>query len=646
MLLLPTISLVSSFAGIDNGFVVPAMGWSALYGAPFGQVNETKVAIAAEGLNTSGLLALGYNRVNLDDWFAIRDGQDGKIKGDPRNFPSGMAAMSAKVHSFGCLFGVYSAASMRTCANFSASLFNEVNDANTFANDWKIDMLKYDACRYNAGVHPRARYEAMGRALNATGRSILYSVEGWTPESDSSWGPSVANSWRTGSDIWPNWDNHNVCILNNLYQTNFAAKWHTVGKGFNDPDMLQPPNTLITVLSPGLTPEEAYSQFKLWVVMKSPLVLGTNYAQIADLKTLEPTYFGLLTNTEMIDINQDMSEQGRLVRQYPSRAQRMGKTTPGDTFTLIPASLQACDEGRASQRFVPGKTPGTVELDGANLCLVRQRNGMDIVLEPCTNSSTVWGMKSDDANVHVGTAGPVATTPGKQMCMTTQSSSTSQGFKPILAPCVYTGPIPPKSVFQGDFGTQTYGELCVTSFATSRLVRIARAARASSSVMINDLALTSLALPAPFLTPPPPPPVWGPTTKQVVSGSNSMCVTAGLENYGGKSGNNGAVWVTNNGTLEHEVWMGDLTPLADGSRRRVIALFNKAASLDALFAPASLYTRDLVGVSIATAIKVRDVVRKADVAVVPGAPIEANVPSHGVSLYVVTFPPSEQRREL
>jgi hypothetical protein len=125
-----------------------------------------------------------------------------------------------------------------------------------------------------------------------------------------------------------------------------------------------------------------------------------------------------------------------------------------------------------------------------------------------------------------------------------------------------------------------------------------------------------------------------------------MCVTAGLENYGGKSGNNGAVWVTNNGTLEHEVWMGDLTPLADGSRRRVVALFNKAASLDALFAPASLYTRDLVGVSIATAIKVRDVVRKADVAVVPGAPIEANVPSHGVSLYVVTFPPSEQRREL
>ena len=35
---------------------------------------------------------------------------------------------------------------------------------------------------------------------------------------------------------------------------------------------------------------ESYSQFKLWVIMKSPLVLGTNWAQLADLATLEPTY--------------------------------------------------------------------------------------------------------------------------------------------------------------------------------------------------------------------------------------------------------------------------------------------------------------------------------------------------------------------
>ena len=42
------------------GFKLPAMGWSALYGAPFGAVNETIVAVAAEGLKSSGLLAAGY----------------------------------------------------------------------------------------------------------------------------------------------------------------------------------------------------------------------------------------------------------------------------------------------------------------------------------------------------------------------------------------------------------------------------------------------------------------------------------------------------------------------------------------------------------------------------------------------------------
>ena len=88
--------------------------------------------------------------------------------------------------------------------------------------------------------------------------------------------------------------------------------------------MLQPPNTLTTVLKPGLTPEESYSQFKLWAIMKSPLVLGTHWSQLADLATLEPKYFALLTNKEILAINQDMSPQATLVRQFPSKAQQSG----------------------------------------------------------------------------------------------------------------------------------------------------------------------------------------------------------------------------------------------------------------------------------------------------------------------------------
>jgi hypothetical protein len=40
----------------------------------------------------------------------------------------------------------YSAASERTCGNLSASLFNEVRDANTMVLEWGIDFLKYVRC--------------------------------------------------------------------------------------------------------------------------------------------------------------------------------------------------------------------------------------------------------------------------------------------------------------------------------------------------------------------------------------------------------------------------------------------------------------------------------------------------------------------
>jgi alpha-galactosidase len=195
--------------------------------------------------------------------------------GTPTKFPSGMKGVADQVHAAGAQFGVYSAASERTCGNWSASLFNEARDAATFAS-WGVDFLKYDACIYSGGVQGRARYGAMSRALNATGRRMFYSVEGWSP-TQGDWGPEVANMWRTGNDIWPDWDG---CILNNLYQTNIAAPYnrysmqasHTLkdhaGGGFNDGDMLQPPNTLITERKPGLSLEESSSQFKLWAIMK------------------------------------------------------------------------------------------------------------------------------------------------------------------------------------------------------------------------------------------------------------------------------------------------------------------------------------------------------------------------------------------
>lgn len=600
VLVLTTTTTTTASPTASPTVIRPIMGWSALYGAPFNRVNETIVTQAALGLNRSGLLGAGYTFVNLDDWYAQRSGgASGKITADPATFPSGMAATAAAVHAAGCKFGVYSAASMRTCGNRSASLFNEVNDAATFVHDWQIDYLKYDSCLYSAGMTTRGRYLAMARALQtqgaAAGRRIVYSVEGWSPEqADPSWAPAMADSWRTGMDIWPHWDNNPNCVLNNLYATNAAARWHVPGGGVNDPDMLQPPNTLVTVLKPGLAPEEAYSQFKLWVLMKAPLILGVNWAQLADLPRLEPTYFALLTNPELLAVNQDLSPQATLVRQFPSAAQQQGRGFSGPS---VPVSLQDCGSAaRADQRWAPGPSRGSIALANTSLCLEPASltaAASNVSLVPCaavasragasgSNGSVEWALLQDN-QIHVGTN-------NQGRCLTAPATIPVPATEPSLASvaaCIYTGPLPPP--------------LAVPSFATQAFV-------------------------------------WDSDSGQIVAGASGACLTAGLPNrVPGARG-----WVTNNGTLEHEVWMGDLTPSAAGAPRRVVALFNKGAAAETLAAPAVLLRSG--GMPANTPIAVRDVVHRQDRPAIPpssspaaGADLSATVPAHGVAVFVLTF---------
>ena len=68
-------------------------------------------------------------------------------------------------------------------ANFKAgSLDFETQDAQAFAS-WGVDYLKYDNCyhmgRFGTPQISYNRYDVMWKALNATGRPILYSLCSW-----------------------------------------------------------------------------------------------------------------------------------------------------------------------------------------------------------------------------------------------------------------------------------------------------------------------------------------------------------------------------------------------------------------------------------------------------------------------------------
>lgn len=108
-----------------------------------------------------------------------------------------------------------------TCGRRFGSLGYEEIDAKAYA-EWGIDYLskllqcfvlpnsstnpiEYDNC-YNEGRHgtPEVSYEryaAMSRALNATGRPILYSMCNWGEDGTWNWATEIANSWRMSGDI-------------------------------------------------------------------------------------------------------------------------------------------------------------------------------------------------------------------------------------------------------------------------------------------------------------------------------------------------------------------------------------------------------------------------------------------------------------
>jgi alpha-galactosidase len=67
-------------------------------------------------------------------------------------------------------------------ARTAGSLDHEKEDAEDLAA-WNVDYFKYDNC-YNLGRSGTAlisfnRYKAMGDALNATGRPMVYSLCSW-----------------------------------------------------------------------------------------------------------------------------------------------------------------------------------------------------------------------------------------------------------------------------------------------------------------------------------------------------------------------------------------------------------------------------------------------------------------------------------
>ena len=276
----------------------PPMGWNSWN--RFGcNIDENLIRATADAIINNNLDDVGYRYVNIDDcWMASTRDSQGRLQAHATRFPSGIRALADYVHARGLKLGIYSSAGTATCQGLPASLDHEVVDAQTFA-DWQIDYLKYDNCN-NQGRPAAQRYKAMGDALKATGRAIVYSVCNWGQETPWIFGPNVGGSlWRTTGDINDSWGSMTSLLDQQVGLEPFARRG-----AFNDPDMLEVGNG-------GMTATEYTAHFSLWALLNSPLLLGN------DLRSVSSGTLNIVRNADVIAVNQDWGgSQGRRVRDF------------------------------------------------------------------------------------------------------------------------------------------------------------------------------------------------------------------------------------------------------------------------------------------------------------------------------------------
>jgi alpha-galactosidase len=283
----------------DTIALTPPLGWNSWNG--FGcDVTEANVRAAADAMVASGLVDHGWTYINIDDCWEAGRNAEGRILSNEK-FPN-MKALTDYVHSKGLKIGLYSSPGRKTCAGHEGSYKHEELDARQYG-DWGFDYLKYDWCSYG-GLVPNPDhaallkpYQVMRAALNQVPRDIVFSLCQYGMGNVWEWGAEVGgNCWRTTGDITDTWSSMSRIGFGQAGHERFSRQGH-----WNDPDMLVVGYVgwSAKVRPSRLTPNEQYTHISLWCLLCSPLLIG------CDMTKLDEFTLNLLTNDEVIEVNQD-----------------------------------------------------------------------------------------------------------------------------------------------------------------------------------------------------------------------------------------------------------------------------------------------------------------------------------------------------
>jgi alpha-galactosidase len=308
----------------------PFMGWLS-WNVVQGEISETVIKTVADAFISQGLLDAGYNYLVIDDlWHASSRDSEGNPVEDSSKFPNGMKVCADYTHSKGLKFGIYSDGGTYTCAGMFGSYGYETKDANKYA-EWGVDLLKYDYCNAPSDLaSAKARYKAMGDALKATGRDILFYMCEWGVREPWKWGPETgASCWRATYDTRDGWTGTSGGIGMTQSVAGMRDLWPYSGVNrFNDADMMcvgihgtgKSSSDLVSG-TPGMTQDEYRSQFAMWCMWSSPLTLSFDLR-----KSITEDDLAIMTNTEMIAIDQDrMGQQAEFIEGEDTGCQLYAK---------------------------------------------------------------------------------------------------------------------------------------------------------------------------------------------------------------------------------------------------------------------------------------------------------------------------------
>ncbi|MEV6424662.1 CBM35 domain-containing protein [Streptomyces sp. NPDC051662] len=326
----------------------PYMGWSSWSlsatnypgvnpDGPMSWMSERHILEQADVM-ASKLKKHGYEYINIDAGWTDRYDDYGRPAANPKTFPHGLGHLGAEINAKGLKMGAYLAVGLEPKAYADGKtpilgaegcttkdlVYPDLRTTNGWDSAYKIDysnrcsqayidsvaqlladqgvdFLKLDGVgpgSFKGGENydNRADVKAWRTALDRTGRPIEFTLSWSLSHRYADTWKRYSNGYRIDTDV--------ECYCDTLvtWDNSVKQRWHDVvqwiddaGPGhWNNLDSVNVGNGQMD----GLTKAERQSYMTLWAIEAAPLYIGD------DLTKLDPYGLSLLTNDEVIAINQ------------------------------------------------------------------------------------------------------------------------------------------------------------------------------------------------------------------------------------------------------------------------------------------------------------------------------------------------------